>query len=79
MKTNILPKARAICRGLNFAIPRPVSAKDIQAYFESACRTLEHNVDEDKKELTVATLPSIALNYILNGEIHHRQRRCFDR
>ncbi len=40
-----------LCRGLNFAIPRPVSAKDIQASFESAYRTLEHNLDEDKKEL----------------------------
>ena len=53
-----------LCRGLNFAIPRSVSAKDIQASFESAYRTLEHNLDEDKKELTVATLRSIALNYI---------------
>ena len=53
-----------LCRGLNFAIPRPVSAKDIQASFESAYRALEHNLDEDKKELTVATLRSIALNYI---------------
>ena len=53
-----------LCRGLNFAIPRPLSAKDIQATFESAYQTLEHNLDEDKKELTVATLRSTALNYI---------------
>ena len=53
-----------LCRGLNFAIPRPVSTKDVQASFESAYRTLEHTLDEDKKELTVATLRSIALKYI---------------
>jgi hypothetical protein len=41
-----------LCSGLNFAISRPVSAKDVQASFESAYRTLEHTLDEDKKELT---------------------------
>ncbi|CAB4015534.1 Hypothetical predicted protein, partial [Paramuricea clavata] len=50
--------------GLSYSEHRPVSAKDIQASFERAYRTLEHNLDEDKKELTVATLRSIALNYI---------------
>ena len=52
------------CRGLNFAISRPVSANDIQGFFESEYRRLEHNLAEDKKELTVATLRLIALNYI---------------
>jgi hypothetical protein len=56
-----------LCRGLNFALPRPVSAKDMQASIESAHRTFEHNLDEDKKELTVATLRSIAVNYIERG------------
>ena len=62
-KFTFFPKL-VLCRGLNFVIPRPVSAKDIQASFESSYRTLEHNLAEDKKELTVATLRSIALNYI---------------
>ena len=53
-----------LCRGLNFAIPRPVSAKEIKASFESTYRALEYSLDEDKKELTVTTLRSIALNYI---------------
>ena len=54
-----------LCRGLKFSIPRPVSAKDIQVSFERAYRTLEvSGLPEDKKEITAATLRSIALNYI---------------
>lgn len=49
--------------GLNVAIPRPVSAKDIRASFECAYRILEHNPAEDKK-LTEATLKFIARNCV---------------
>ena len=51
-----------LCRGLKFSIPRPVPAK---VSFERAYRTLEvSGLPEDKKEITAATLRSIALNYI---------------
>ena len=54
-----------LCRGLQSSIPEPrISAIDIQATFEKAFWKLEPVLSEDNKELAVATLRSIALNYI---------------
>ena len=52
-----------LCRGLKFAYPTHVSEKEIHASFEKAYRTLDQRFPEDKKDLTAATLRSIALNY----------------
>ena len=53
-----------LCRGLKFSLPQRVSAIDIQASFEKFYWKLERTLADDKKELTAATLRSIALNYI---------------
>ena len=52
-----------LCRGLNFALPQRVSTKDIKASFEKAYWKLESKLNNDVRELTAATLQSIALNY----------------
>ena len=54
----------ALCRGLDFPLPQPVSAMEIQATFEKAYWKLEPKLSEENKELAAATLRSIALNYI---------------
>ena len=52
-------------RGLKFALPQHISAKDIQCSFEKAFWALDsHLTDPAKKELAAVTLKSIALNYI---------------
>ena len=54
-----------LCRGLKFAIPqRQISAREVKANFEKAYWQLEPTLCDDKKELAMATLRSIALNYI---------------
>ena len=53
----------ALCRGLDFALPQPVSPMEIQATFEKAYWKLEPKLGEENKELAAATLRSIALNY----------------
>ena len=52
-----------MCRVLKFAYPTHVSKKEIHASFEKAYRTLDPRLPDDKKDLTAATLWSIALNY----------------
>ena len=54
----------ALCRGLDFALPQPVSPMEIQATFEKAYWKLEPKLSEENKELAAATLRSIALNYL---------------
>ena len=54
----------ALCRGLQFAFPTRINEKEVLASFERTYRVLEPNLVEEKKELTAATLRSIALNYI---------------
>ena len=54
----------ALCRGLDFALPQPVSPMEIQATFEKAYWKLEPKLSEENKKLAAATLRSIALNYI---------------
>ena len=54
-----------ICRGLKFFLPQKISPIEIQASFEKAYWVVEPLLtDSDSKELTSATLRSIALNYI---------------
>ena len=53
-----------LCRGLKFSFPQRISAIEIQASFEKMYWKLERTLADDKKELTAATLRSIALNYI---------------
>ena len=61
----------ALCRGLQFAFPTRINEKDVLASFERTYRVLEPNLVEKKKELTAATLRSIALNYIeRKGHLH---------
>ena len=53
-----------LCRGLKFSIPETrISVMDIQT-FEKVFWKLKPKLSDDKKELAVATLRSIALNYI---------------
>ena len=52
-----------LCRGLQFAYPTHVFEKEIHASFEKTYRTLDPRLPEDKKDLTAATLQSIALIY----------------
>ena len=54
----------ALCRGLQFALPSRIDNKEVLASFEKAYHVIEQNLSDDKKELTTATLRSIALNYI---------------
>ena len=54
----------ALCHGLDFALPQPVSPMEIQATFEKAYWKLEPKLSEENRELAAATLRSIALNYI---------------
>ena len=53
-----------LCRGLKFAFPQRVSSIKVKASFEKAYWRLEPNLPDDLKELSAATLRSIALNYI---------------
>ena len=53
-----------LCRGLQFALPSRIDNKEVLASFEKAYHVIEQNLSDDKKELTTATLRSIALNYI---------------
>ena len=54
----------ALCRGLQFAFPTRINDKEVLASFERTYRVLEPNLVDEKKNLTAATLRSIALNYI---------------
>ncbi|XP_022804616.1 uncharacterized protein LOC111341856 [Stylophora pistillata] len=51
-------------QGLKFSLPQRISAIEIKASFEKLYWKLERTLADDKKELTAATLRSIALNYI---------------
>ena len=53
-----------LCRGLDFAILKPVSAIDVKASFEKAYWKLEPHIHENLRDLTASTLRSVALNYI---------------
>ena len=53
-----------LCRGLKFAFPQRVSSTEVKASFEKAYWRLEPNLPEDLKDLSAATLQSVALNYI---------------
>ena len=54
-----------LCRGLQFSIPRFISPLDIKASFEKAYWQTEPKLNTDnQKELTSATLKSIATDYI---------------
>ena len=53
-----------LCRGLKFAFPQRVSSTEVKASFEKAYWRLEPNLPEDLKDLSAATLRSVALNYI---------------
>jgi len=52
-----------LCRGLKFAFPRKVSSIEIKASFERAYWKLEPTLPPGLKDLTSATLRSVALNY----------------
>ena len=54
----------ALCRGRQFALPSRIDNKEVLASFEKAYHVIEQNLSDGKKELTTATLRSIALNYI---------------
>lgn len=53
-----------LCRGLDFAMPKPVSAIDVKASFEKAYWKLEPHIPENLRDLAASTLRSVALNYI---------------
>ena len=53
-----------LCRGLDFAMPKPVSAIDVKASFEKAYWKLEPHILENLRDLAASTLRSVALNYI---------------
>ena len=54
-----------LCRGLKFAFPERVSSIIVKASFEKAYWSLEpHLGNDDLKELAVATLRFVALNYL---------------
>ena len=53
-----------LCRGLKFAIPQPVPSIDIKASFEMLYCKIDPVIPDHLKELTAATLKSVALNYI---------------
>ena len=53
-----------LCRGLDFAIPKPVSAIEAKASFEKAYWKLESHIPENLRDLAASTLRSVALNYI---------------
>ena len=54
-----------LCRELKFAFPQRVSPIDVKASFEKAYRSFEPRLNSDNlKELSAATLRSVALNYI---------------
>ena len=65
-----------LCRGLKFAYPTHVSEKEIHASFEKAYRTLDQRLPEDNKDLTAATLRSIALKTTPNEEHQLRPSHC---
>ena len=52
-----------LCRGLKFAFHQKVSSLDVKASFEKAYWSLKPTLPNDLKELTAATLRSVALNY----------------
>ena len=54
----------ALCRGLQFSLPRFISPLDIKASFERAYWQIKPKLDShSQKELTAATLKSIATDY----------------
>ena len=55
------------CRLFSFSLPQRISAIDIQASFEKFYWKLDRTLADDKKELTAATLRSIALNSPFHG------------
>ena len=57
----------ALCRGLDFAVPKHVSAIDVKASFEKAVWKLEPHKPEHLRDLTASTLQSVALNYSFCG------------
>ena len=66
-------RSLALCRGLDFAVPKHVSAIDVKASFEKAFWKLEPHIPEHLRDLTASTLRSVALNYI------HRKGNWRDR
>ncbi|XP_068742485.1 uncharacterized protein [Montipora capricornis] len=54
-----------LSRGLNFALPQKVEAREVKASFEQLYWRIEPKLaNSDTKDLTSTTLKSIALNYI---------------
>ena len=53
-----------LCRGLKFSLPQVVQPIEVKASFEKLYCKIEPFIADDLKELTAASLKSIALNYI---------------
>ena len=53
-----------LCRGLKFSLPHFVQPIEVKASFEKLYWNIETVIADDQKELTAASLKSIALNYI---------------
>ena len=53
-----------LCRGLKFSSPQVVQPIEVKASFEKLYCKIEPFIADDLKELTAASLKSIALNYI---------------
>ena len=53
-----------LCRGLKFSLPQFVQPIEVKASFEKPYCKIEPVIADDLKELTAASLKSIALNYI---------------
>ena len=57
-------KKLVLCRGLKFSLPQFVQPIGVKASFEKLYWKIEPVIADDLKELTAASLKSIALNYI---------------
>ena len=53
-----------LCRGLKFSLPQFVQPIEVKASFEKLYCKIKPFIADDLKELTAASLKSIALNYI---------------
>ena len=53
-----------LCRGLKFSLPQVVQPIEVKGSFEKLYCNIEPFIADDLKELTAASLKSIALNYI---------------
>ena len=57
-----------LCRGLKFSLPQVVQPIEVKASFEKLYCKIEPFIADDLKELTAASLKSIALNYIQRND-----------